>query len=1630
MSGNWWNLGKTIVQLVQRNHAHTTRPVADDRCLREQPHDSTDPMRAKASTGRMSASRPSDAAIRAPAPASPLSSAHPAGRAPAPPGVPGAPEHPGAPGNAPPRQHPPCRQPTRPGGPRRRLVSRGHRNRPAPAATRPRTSIPPVVSPPSRAGPGAAWCPGGPGTGRRLRQRTPAPASPLSSAHPAGRAPAPPGVPGAPEQAGATGNAPPHQHPPCRQPTRPGGPRRRLASRGHRNGPAPAATRPRASISPVVSPPSLAGPGAAWCPGGTGTGRRLRQRTPAPASPLSSAHPAWRAPAPPGVPGAPEQAGAPGNAPPHQHPPCRQPTQPGGPRRRLASRGPRNRPAPAATRPRTGIPHVVSPPSRAGPGAAWRPGGTGTGRRLRQRAPAPASPMSSAHPAWRAQAPPGVPGAPEQAGACGNAPPHQHPPCRQPTQPGGPRRRLVSRGHRNRPAPAATRPRTRIPHVVSPPSRAGPGAAWRPGGTGTGRRLRQRTPAPASPLSPAHPAGRAPAPPGVPEAPEQAGACGNAPPHQHLPCRQPTRPGGPRRRLVSRGHRNRPAPAATRPRTSISPVVSPPSLAGPGAARRPGGTGTGRRLRPRTPAPASPLSSAHPAWRAPAPPGVPGAPEHPGACGNAPPHRHPPCRQPTQPGGPRRRQASRGHRNRPAPAATRPSTSISPVVSPPSLAGPGAAWRPGGTGTGRRLRQRAPAPASPLSSAHTAGRAPAPPGVPGAPEQAGACGNAPPHQHPPCRQPTRPGGARRRLASRGTGTGRRPRQRAPAPASPLSSAHPAWRAPAPPGVPGAPEQAGACGHAPPHQHPPCRQPTQPGGPRRRLASRGHRNRPAPAATRPRTGISPVVSPPSLAGPGAAWPPGGTGTGRRPRQRAPAPASPLSSAHPAWRAPAPPGAPGAPEQAGAPGNAPPHQHLPCRQPTQPGGPRRRLASRGHRNRPAPPATRPRTSISHVVSPPSLAGPGAAWRPGGTGTGRRLRQRAPAPASPLSSAHPAWRTPPPPGVPGAPEQAGAPGNAPPHQHLPCRQPTQPGGPRRRLASRGHRNRPAPAATRPAPASPLSSAHPAWRAPAPPGVPGAPEQAGACGNAPRTSISPVVSPPSLAGPGAAWRPGGTGTGRRLRQRAPAPASPLSSAHPAWRARRRLASRGHRNRPAPAATHPRTSISPVVSPPSLAGPGAARCPGDTGTGRRLRPRAPAPASPLSSAHPAGRAPAAPGAPGAPEQAGACGNAPPHQHLPCRQPTRPGGPRRRLASRGHRIWPAPAATRPRTSIPPVVSPPGLAGPGAAWCPGGTGTGRRLRQRTPAPASPLSSAHPAWRAPAPPGLPGAPEQAGACGNAPPHQHLPCRQPTQPGGPRRRPVSRGHRNRPAPAATRPRTSISHVVSPPGLADPGAAWRPGGTGTGRRPRQRAPAPASPLSSAHPAWRAQAPPGLPGAPEQAGACGNAPPHQHLPCRQPTRPGGAQAPPGLPGAPEQAGAPGNAPPHQHLPCRQPTRPGGPRRRLVSRGHRNRPAPPATRPRTSISPVVHRPRRAGPGTRAPEQAGASGHAPPHQHSPCRPPTLLGGPRRRPAREHPGADPPRSAPAQAGAPQCSVRRSFQPRRRNPSRGPRAARRLLDILRYG
>ena len=38
-----------------------------------------------------------------------------------------------------------------------------------------------------------------------------------------------------------------------------------------------------------------------------------------------------------------------------------------------------------------------------------------------------------------------------------------------------------------------------------------------------------------------------------------------------------------------------------------------------------------------------------------------------------------------------------------------------------------------------------------------------------------------------------------------------------------------------------------------------------------------------------------------------------------------------------------------------------------------------------------------------------------------------------------------------------------------------------------------------------------------------------------------------------------------------------------------------------------------------------------------------------------------------------------------------------------------------------------------------------------------------------------------------------------------------------------------------------------------------------------------------------------------------------------------------------------------------------------------------------------------------------------------------ATPQHPGTPRCAVRRSFQPRRRNPSRGPRAARRLLDIL---
>ena len=73
-------------------------------------------------------------------------------------------------------------------------------------------------------------------------------------------------------------------------------------------------------------------------------------------------------------------------------------------------------------------------------------------------------------------------------------------------------------------------------------------------------------------------------------------------------------------------------------------------------------------------------------------------------------------------------------------------------------------------------------------------------------------------------------------------------------------------------------------------------------------------------------------------------------------------------------------------------------------------------------------------------------------------------------------------------------------------------------------------------------------------------------------------------------------------------------------------------------------------------------------------------------------------------------------------------------------------------------------------------------------------------------------------------------------------------------------------------------------------------------------------------------------------------------------------------------------------------------------------------------------HAPRYPHLPCRPPTQPGvgpGPA---APVRPGADRPRHPLAQAGAPRCADRRPFQPRRRNPSGGPRAARRLWGVLR--
>ena len=150
--------------------------------------------------------------------------------------------------------------------------------------------------------------------------------------------------------------------------------------------------------------------------------------------------------------------------------------------------------------------------------------------------------------------------------------------------------------HRNRPAPAATRPRTRIPPVVSPPGpatrapRCRGSLARQPPGAPATQRLR----APAFPLSSAHPA-RPPGRPGAEgpsrasrQAPRQHSA--SAPPHS--PCRQPTRPGHPGAPGIDRPRARRPMlwGAVRRPRASscASPLCSPhPRTDPPGAFAKP-----------------------------------------------------------------------------------------------------------------------------------------------------------------------------------------------------------------------------------------------------------------------------------------------------------------------------------------------------------------------------------------------------------------------------------------------------------------------------------------------------------------------------------------------------------------------------------------------------------------------------------------------------------------------------------------------------------------------------------------------------------------------------------------------------------------------------------------------------------------------------------------------------------------------------------------------------------------------------------------------------------------------------------------------------------------------------------
>ena len=156
---------------------------------------------------------------------------------------------------------------------------------------------------------------------------------------------------------------------------------------------------------------------------------------------------------------------------------------------------------------------------------------------------------------------------------------------------------------------------------------------------------------------------------------------------------------------------------------------------------------------------------------------------------------------------------------------------------------------------------------------------------------------------------------------------------------------------------------------------------------------------------------------------------------------------------------------------------------------------------------------------------------------------------------------------------------------------------------------------------------------------------------------------------------------------------------------------------------------------------------------------------------------------------------------------------------------------------------------------------------------PLSSTHLARRAPAPPGAPGAPEQAGASGHAPPHPHSPCRQPTQPGHPH------------APARAPPCTPAGH---------PGA-----GKGRGRAPMARCPlnAPGRRRLAAWPPGRRS--PTSPHNKPQGG--GHAPRSRVNPPPWARVPGGGphtQPPPGAPTT-QRTPAPASPPSSTHLAAR-----------------------------------------------------------------------------------------------------------------------------------